>query len=70
MVNYMDEKCGMHRRDEKFMQFFSGGLKLEGKRLVRRCKWEQNIKTGLNGKAWTRFIWLRIGISGGLLSTR
>jgi hypothetical protein len=37
-----------------------------------RLKWEYNIKTPLQevdgrGGAWTRSIWLRIGIGGGLL---
>ena len=34
------------------------------------CKWEDNIKTGLDKydeRGWTRLIELRIGTSGGLL---
>jgi hypothetical protein len=43
--------------------------KPEGKR--PHGKWEDNIRIDLReircGKVWTGFIWLRIGISGGLL---
>jgi len=44
----------------------------EGKRPCRRPrhKWEDNIRMDFreqDGKAWTRFIWLRIGINGKLL---
>jgi hypothetical protein len=32
-----------------------------------RCRWEDNIKMELGLGIWIRFIWLRIGICGGLL---
>jgi hypothetical protein len=34
-----------------------------------RCRWVDNFKMDLrqNGVVWTGLIWLRIGISGGLL---
>jgi hypothetical protein len=45
--------------------------KPEGKRPLGRPrrKWVENIKTDLrsDGMAWIGLIWLRIGISGGLL---
>jgi hypothetical protein len=45
--------------------------KTEEKRLLRRYKrvWEDNIRMDLTeiGRAWTGFIWLRRGTSGGLL---
>jgi hypothetical protein len=41
--------------------------KLEGKRRIGRSRrrWVDNIK--IAGMVWTGSIWLRIGISGGLL---
>jgi len=49
--------------------------KLEWKRPLRRSgrKWENNIRMDLReigGNLWSRFIWPRTGISGGLLWTR
>jgi hypothetical protein len=48
--------------------------KPEGKRPLGRprCRWVDNIKmdlteTGWDGVEWIGWIWLRIGISGGLL---
>jgi hypothetical protein len=48
--------------------------KSEGKRKLGRpsCRWVNNIKIdlrgiGWDGMVWTGSIWLRIGISGGLL---
>jgi hypothetical protein len=38
--------------------------------LKTRCKWEDNIKVGLQEVgwvAWTGFIWLRVRASGGRL---
>jgi hypothetical protein len=47
----------------------------EGKVPLRktRSRWEDNIRMDLreiSGKLWTGSMWLRIDISGGLLSTR
>jgi hypothetical protein len=43
--------------------------KPEGKRPIGRprCMWVDNIKIDLRKMVWTGSIWLRIGISGGLL---
>jgi hypothetical protein len=46
--------------------------KPEGKKPHRRprCRWEDNIKMNLREMGWeTGFVWLRIGMSGRLLST-
>ena len=41
----------------------------ESRLLGNKPMWEDNIEKYLkyDGKAWTGFIWLRIGTSGGLL---
>jgi hypothetical protein len=49
--------------------------KTEGKRPLGSHirMWEDNIKMGIRGiveVVWTGLIWLRIGTSGGLFSTR
>jgi len=59
-----------HGRDEKCLQNFD--RKPKSKRPVQKptCRWEDNIETDLKQlvvKGWTEFIWLSIGISGGLL---
>jgi hypothetical protein len=43
--------------------------KPEGKRPLGRprLRWVYNNKMDLGGVGWTEFVWLRIGISGGLL---
>ena len=37
-----------------------------------RCRWDDNLAVGLkwDGMTWTRFIWLTVGTSGGLLWTQ
>jgi hypothetical protein len=48
--------------------------KLKGKRITGklRCRWRGSVRIkqiyeSKGGKVWNRFIWLRIGTSGGLL---
>jgi hypothetical protein len=63
--------CSTHGRDEKYITKFlsenpkgrdhSEDLGVDG-RSILKC-----ILGKVGGKVWTGFIWLRIGISGGLL---
>jgi len=54
--------------EEKCIQSFGG--KPEGERTLGRCghRWEDNFEMDIEEIewGWSRFIWLRIGTSGGL----
>jgi hypothetical protein len=66
----MDGTCSTRGINEKFIQNF--GRKREGKRLLGRPgrRWEDDIRMDLSKiglKVWAEFIWLWIGITGGLV---
>jgi hypothetical protein len=66
----MGKACSTHYENRNSYRVLLG--KLEGKRPLGRPRrrWEDNIEMdirGIDGVVWTRFIWLRMGTSGGLL---
>jgi hypothetical protein len=71
------EGCGTHVEEKKFTQGFGWGNQKESNPLADLgTGWEDNIELNVPrntmgvGGAGTVFIWLRTGLSGGLLSTQ
>jgi hypothetical protein len=68
--NVVGEARSMYGEKINANGFFFAG-KLEGKRPLGRLRrrWEDNINKNLKNsdRAWTRFIWLSIGTTVGLL---
>jgi len=66
----MSGACSTNGGEERWVQGFGGESEVKETLGRPRRKWEDNIKMGLRevGKeAYTVFIWLRVGTSGGLL---
>ena len=71
--NEMGRACSTYRGNERCIQGVGGEIERKTPLGRPRPRWEDNIKLDLKeiiSEAWTRRIWLRIGIRGGLLRTR
>jgi hypothetical protein len=71
--NEVGRACGTHGRGEKYVQGFGGKARRKRPLVRPRRRWEDGIRMDIREigwGVWNGFIWLRIGIVGGLLRMR